>query len=92
MANGNGNRGQRKKSLKGKELELLVVSLILTNKLKVQDVTVNRVGEYSVSLKGSFDINEEPNQKVKALSKFIEENPDLTITDIIETIRNHGKR
>jgi hypothetical protein len=98
MSNGGNGKGNGKKQNKrkrqpfeGKELELLIVSLILTNKLAVQDVTLSRAGDYQVSLKGNFNINKEPNKNVKDLARFIDEHPNLNLRDIMEVIKSRGK-
>ncbi|WP_339254716.1 hypothetical protein NSQ43_08490 [Sporosarcina sp. FSL W8-0480] len=69
--------------LKGKDLDIIAASLLLIGKLKVDSVQLFRdTPIVTVSLIGQFKSTEKP--KEDRLAKFLEENSDVTLTDLLE--------
>ncbi|MFB5663970.1 hypothetical protein [Alteribacillus sp. HJP-4] len=71
---------------KGGNLDIIAAVLLLTGKLKVDSVEVYRSDPaVNVRLVGEFLSR---SSKADKMSKFLKENGDMTVDDILEAIRN----
>lgn len=77
--------------LKGNDLEIVAASLLLLGKLKVESVEIYRnEPTISVNLVGQFQQPTSP--KVDELTKFFEDNGDMTIDEVFESIKQRLNR
>ena len=72
--------------LKGRDLEIVAASLLLLGKLKVESVQLYRGRPIiAVSLLGEF--KQVKNPKSDEMADFLEKNGDLTLDEIVESIK-----
>ncbi|GIO05107.1 hypothetical protein J31TS6_11350 [Brevibacillus reuszeri] len=95
--NGSSNNGKRKQTtngssishcLNGNNLEFLVAVLLLTGKLRVDSVQLFRQATMIVSLTGKYiTLGDVSNENVDNMLKFLNENGNMTVDDIIHALK-----
>lgn len=79
--------------LKDKHLEIVTAALLLSGKLKVDSVQLFRGSPIiQVNLLGQFISQGASSDKSNALAKFLEDNGDMTIDDIIDAFQKRMKK
>ncbi|KNB69335.1 hypothetical protein [Brevibacillus reuszeri] len=95
--NGSSNNGKKKQTtngssishcLNGNNLEFLVAVLLLTGKLRVDAVQLFRQATMIVSLTGKYiTLGDVGNENVDNMLKFLNENGNMTVDDIIHALK-----
>ncbi|MCP1355891.1 hypothetical protein [Aneurinibacillus migulanus] len=76
------------KLLSSNNLELVTALLLLSEKLKVDSIELDRRGGVLVTLVGEFQSNtDEENERVSHLASFLKKNGDMTIDEIFAVFK-----
>lgn len=72
-------------SLEGKNLEIIVAALLVTGKLRVDSVQLFRQASMVIGLTGKYKtIANMNNSNVNKMVKFLNENGNMTLDEVIE--------
>lgn len=86
MRSNKDKKSPKLKGFKGRELEILIVALLLTDKLRVKNVVLERNGEYLVALFGEFSLLDNHNKEIQDIAKNIDRNPNITVSQVVDLI------
>jgi hypothetical protein len=86
MRSNKDKKSPKLRGIRGRELEILIVALLLTDKLRVKNVVLERSGEYLVALVGEFSLFENQNKEIQDIAKSIDKNPNMTVSQVVDLI------
>ncbi|GGH37910.1 hypothetical protein [Paenibacillus segetis] len=82
-----------KSSQKNKSLEVIVASLLLTGKLKVDSVELFREASTVISLVGKFNtLSDLGNPNIDKMTKFLDDNGDMTLDEVFTAFKKKTGR
>jgi hypothetical protein len=84
----NNRRSSANSPLKNKNLEIIVASLLLTGKLKVDSIEIFREASTVISLVGKFNtLSALNNSNISKMTKFLDDNGDMTIDEVFAALK-----
>ncbi|MEK4508611.1 hypothetical protein EJP82_00380 [Paenibacillus anaericanus] len=89
----NCKRSTPKSSLKSKNLEIIVASLLLTGKLKVDSIELFREASTVISLVGKFNtLGDLSNPNIGKMTQFLDENGGMTLDEVFAALKKKSGR